>query len=293
MLALRRSPTPSHRAALAGSLALASLAFAAGCGDNLSALPEGSDGSRLGDAPLACLPNLDGRIDASELAPVLGVAASYRVSPPGETRAVDVVGTVDAQGVRRWRFDAVAPSDRTVALTASPLEGRWFASSFPHASFVAPLDAEATLLGVYSHDADALWLHGLASSEEKPKAGKTLLVYDAPLAVYRFPLAVGTAYTSKGHVSGGTLRGLPYVGTDTYAVEDDATGALLLQDVVFTEAHRVRLTVTVAPSAGVTVVTRQTSFLFECFGEVARAVAATGEKNQDFTKATELRRYAP
>jgi hypothetical protein len=59
------------------------------------------------------------------------------------------------------------------------------------------------------------------------------------------------------------------------------------------EAHRVRLTVTVAPSAGATLVTRQTSFLFECFGEVARAVSATGEASKDFTKATELRRYAP
>jgi hypothetical protein len=206
MFALRPSTSLPPRRALFGSVALACLALATGCGDNLSVLPDGSDGSRLGDAPLACLPNLDGRIDASELAPVLGVAASYRVSPPGESRAVDVVGTVDAQGVRRWRFDAAAPSDRTVALTASSLEGRWFASSFPHASFVAPLDAEVTLLGVYSHDADALWLHGLASSEENPKAGKTLLVYDAPLAVYRFPLAVGASYTSKGHVTGGTLR---------------------------------------------------------------------------------------
>lgn len=292
MFASRTSQTPRHTALL-GPVALACLAFVAGCGDNLSVLPDGQDGARTGDTPLVCLPNLDGRIDAGELAPVLGVPAAYRVSPAGETRAVDLVGTVDAQGVRRWRFDADAPTDRTVSLTAAPLAGRWFAAAFPHASFVAPLDADGVILGAYAHDDEALWLHGIASADEKPKDGKTLLVYDAPIAVYRFPLVVGTTYSSQGHVTGGMLHGLPYVGTDTYDVADDATGALLLRDVVFTEAHRVRVTVTVAPSAGATVVTRQTSFLFECFGEVARAASATGETTQDFTQATEVRRYAP
>ena len=45
---------------------------------------------------------------------------------------------------------------------------------------------------------------------------------------------------------------------------------MLLHDYDFTQVHRVRTTVTVAPSAGEAAVTRQDSFLFECFGEVVR-----------------------
>jgi hypothetical protein len=31
--------------------------------------------------------------------------------------------------------------------------------------------------------------------------------------------------------------------------------------------------------------------LFECFGEVMRATSKTGEKNEDFTVASEIRRF--
>jgi hypothetical protein len=46
----------------------------------------------------------------------------------------------------------------------------------------------------------------------------------------------------------------------------------------------------VQPSAGASTVRRQTSFFFECFGEVARAVSRNGETQDDFTSALELRR---
>mgnify|MGYP000997285483 FL=1 len=36
--------------------------------------------------------------------------------------------------------------------------------------------------------------------------------------------------------------------------------------------------------------TRQSQFLFECFGEVVRATSAPGEKDDDFTTAAEVRR---
>ena len=37
--------------------------------------------------------------------------------------------------------------------------------------------------------------------------------------------------------------------------------------------------------------TYQISFLFECFGEVARATSQPNETNQDFTTAAEVRRF--
>jgi hypothetical protein len=37
---------------------------------------------------------------------------------------------------------------------------------------------------------------------------------------------------------------------------------------------------------------RQTSWFFECFGEVARAKSRTDEPNEDFTVAAEVRRLS-
>ena len=54
--------------------------------------------------------------------------------------------------------------------------------------------------------------------------------------------------------------------------------------------HRVRTHVTVQPTAGQSQSRRQVSFVFECFGEVARATSANGEMEENFTQAAELRR---
>jgi hypothetical protein len=101
------------------------------------------------------------------------------------------------------------------------------------------------------------------------------------------------AWTSTGVVMNGTLRGLPYAGQDTYELTDDATGELVLPDLTFEQAHRVRSKVTVAPSAGATITTKQVSFFFECFGEVARATSQPNETQDDFTTAAEVRRFGP
>jgi hypothetical protein len=89
----------------------------------------------------------------------------------------------------------------------------------------------------------------------------------------------------------GTLNGSPWTQQDTYEVTDDATGELVLKDLTFTQAHRVRTKVTIAPSAGATIVRQQVSFVFECFGEVARITSQDNEMNADFTTAAEVRRF--
>jgi len=56
---------------------------------------------------------------------------------------------------------------------------------------------------------------------------------------------------------------------------------------------RVRTNVTRTPSTGTPVVSRRTTlFMFECFGEVARAESQPDEANADFTTAAYLRRFA-
>ncbi len=277
-----------HRTIALALLALAGVAV--GCGDNRTPQPTHPDYDAGGLPQLSCIPNLDGRIDADELGPALGVPVHYLVSPSGKTRAVDLAGSVDAQGHTVWDFGADYADNQVATIEASSVSGKWYAGSFPGATFVAPVDAGDTLEGAYTYSQAGVTLRGIASRDPDGPGGKTLLVYDQPVTVYRFPIVVGDSYVSVGNVTGGTLRGLPYAGKDTYQVSVDGSGEVTLHDYDFTQALRVRTTATVEPSAGAAVVTRQTSFLFECFGEIVRATSQPGETSDDFTTAAELRR---
>lgn len=268
---------------------LALLLTSAACGDGVIP-PEARapyEGAPL--APLDCVPNLDGRIDADELAPAFGIGATYLVSPAGETRGVELFGTVDVDGLRSWDLTA-SPDDAVVTIAAAELSGRWYAASFPGGAFVTPFDAGGRVEAVYHHDQDGLWLHGLASALEDPAEGRTLLVYGEPIALFRFPIEPGAEWISTGEIRNGLIRGLPYAGRDIYAAEVFGAGTLALPDLSFAQAHAVRFQVTAQPAVGQSVSRRQTSFLFECFGEVARATSRDGETEDAFTTAAELRR---
>jgi hypothetical protein len=272
------------------ALAAAALGLA-GCGDNQThPSPDHDPYSDAGDAPLACVPNLDGTITMDEMKATLGVPVKYLVSAPGSKSPVDVVGTVDDSGKRTWDWSADVASDKTVSLVASTLDGKWYAASFPNGKFVTAMDAAGSLEGVYSQDEKTFYLHGIASTEKDPKAGRTLLVYEPAIALYEYPLTVGKTWVSAGQVKNGTIKGLPYAGKDIYEVKDDATGQLVLHDVTFSQVHRIRTKVTLSPATGAALVTRQVSFLFECFGEVARATSQNDETKDDFTTASEVRR---
>jgi len=54
---------------------------------------------------------------------------------------------------------------------------------------------------------------------------------------------------------------------------------------------KVSTRIVVEPAAGLTVTQRQVGFLFECFGEVARATSLNDEPDEDFTTAQEIRRF--
>ncbi len=264
--------------------------LAIACGDNKTPQPAHQPYDAGALPQLSCIPNLDGQIDSSELQPALDTPVHYLVSPAGTTRTVDLVGTVDAQGHQVWDFGSDYADDQVATITATGIEGKWYAASFPSATFVAPLDAGDTLEGAYAYSPSAIVLLGYASRDPDGPGGKTLVMYAPPIALYQFPMHVGQTYSTSGTITNGTLRGLPYAGTDTYDVSIDASGQLVLEAYTFQQVLRVRTTVTVAPSAGQSIVTRQTSFFFECFGEVARATSQIGEQNDDFTTAAELRR---
>ncbi|MBK7578762.1 MAG: hypothetical protein IPI67_01035 [Myxococcales bacterium] len=264
--------------------------LALGCGDNKTEAPKYADYQGAEPTALACVPNLDGRIDASEARPAIGAEISYLVSPAGGERAVDIAGTDLGNGRIRWDFATDFADDQRAVVVPAVVAGKWYQAAFPPDAFVTPFDAAGTIENIVRHDDTALWLLGVASRDEAPPEGKTLLVYDAPVEILRFPIEPGGEFVSAGTVKNGTLRGLPYAGKDTYEVSVDAVGEVVLPALAFTQAHRVRTKVTVAPAVGASTSRRQVSFFFECFAEVARATSKPDEPDADFMIAAELRR---
>lgn len=259
------------------------------CGENRTIPPRSAyEGPTI--APLECVPNLDGRIEATELKAAIGIPVHYLASPPGTARPVSISGATNAAGQRVWDLSNDYADDRVATLSASEVSGFWFAGSFPTGQFTSPLDLGGTTMGVYKNDGSDLFLLGYASREEAPALGKTLVVYSQPVAIFRFPLENGKQWVSVGQVVNGLVRGLPFAGRDTYQVRVDAAGQLELPDVTFTQALRVRTTTTIEPAIGNSIVRRQVGWVFECFGEVARATAPDNETNDDFTTTAELRR---
>lgn len=271
------------------SIGTALLAIAA-CGENETPPPPKGPYVAAQPEPLPCVPNLDGKIESHELAPQLGIPATYLVSPAGKERTVDLVG-VERDGKRFWDFSVDFADDQVARISAQPLEGKWYASEFAGLkdAIVTPIDAGGLSEGVYTHDEKRFALHGVASaSPDGPN--KTLLKYEQPIELYRFPLEPGVSYSTTGEVKNGTFRGLPYAGRDTYEVKVDAAGEVSLPDFTVTQALRVKTKVTIAPAAGQVTTQRQTSFLFECLGELVRATSKLEEADENFSTAAELRR---
>lgn len=272
-------------------LALLPVLALVACGDNLTAPPDREPAQSPDPAALGCLPDLDGQIARAELEPAIGTPVRFVVSPPGTERQVDLAGEPDGEGRLTWRLAVDYADDQALTVTPATLEGKWYAASFAEGAFVTPYDPEGRLESVGLVRDDALTLLGIASRDQDPPEGRTLLVYDAPVVVLPLPAEVGQSLVSAGEIVNGLAQGLPYAGRDTYEVAVDAVGRIDLPQLTFEEVHRVRTRVTVEPAVGASVVRRQTSFWAECFAEVARATSKDGEESAEFTTTAELRRF--
>jgi hypothetical protein len=246
----------------------------AACGVNQTPQPE-----PVPQLP-GCIPDRDGEITAAELPIALGATVAYY---EGTNRSVDL-----AAGGGIWDLADEHPDDDVVALGPIALETQWFAGSFPAGQFA--VDAGDGLVGIYHQDTQALWLDGTASVAESPK---TFVRYTEPVAILRFPIRDGAAYETVAEISDGVIQNLPFVGSDRVAVDITGSGRLDVPYVRFSPVLRARTHVVRTPSTGSPVVGRRaTIFLFECFGEVARAESKQDETNADFTTAARLRRFA-
>jgi hypothetical protein len=247
----------------------------AGCADNRT--PYGVDGGAT-PTGVRCVPNLDGLLERSEMPTALRNAVPYLVA---QNVNVDLGG--DEINLRNE-----IPGEEKLDLVALPLEGQWFADEFEPDSIVVPLSGAGDTLGVLRVADASLTLLGIVSTLE----GRTLLHYQSPIELYRFPIMQGSSWTSQSTVSG-TLASVPYNGTDTYEVSVPSMHTLLLPHLRFTSAYRVHTTVTSdSGAAGVTVTRQQISLLSECFGEITRALSQDNENNINFTAAAELWRFS-
>ena len=227
-----------------------------------------------------CTPNRDGVITEDELPIALGLRQSYYLSPANTH--VDLVG--DDTG---WRLDTESPNDTIIGVGPVALTDQWYAGQFPDGRFI--VDAGGGLDSIYHQDDAALWLDGTASQDPN----MTLAKYTEPVALLRFPLADGDNATTVAQLPAATIDGLPFIGTDTFTIDVTGREHLDVPYVDFSPVLRVRTQLARQATGTTTKITKRTTlFMFECFGEVARAESAPNEPDPDFTTAAYLRRFA-
>jgi hypothetical protein len=234
------------------------------------------------DGGARCLPSQDGVVQRSE-AP-FGPGLMVRYTATGDV-PVSTAGSDLGDGRRRWDLSVALPGDHALEVATAPLDGAWFADSFPTGDYYAQLSEASDLLGVFRVTDTALELLGVVS----PTDGlyRTELTYDPPVRVLVFPLRVGSAWQSDSVVSG-LAQGLFATYTESYESTVDTHGEVLTPYAPF-EALRVRTTLTRNLTISITTV-RQYLFVAECFGTIATIVSEDNETQTEFTQAAELRR---
>jgi hypothetical protein len=248
----------------------------------------GGDDAAYGVAPdlgPLCTGNNDGVIARNELAFPVGASVNYLGNPTGTTVMVSPDGSMTAAG-QQW--DLTSTAGDVHKLTLENIATKWFAASFPTATYATTTDLATNTLGIFRVQDDGLYILGYAS--EAPN--QTLLVYDAPVLSFRFPASLGQSWVSAAHVVNGTLNGMPYAGLDTYKISVDARGKAVLPFLDFDNTLRVHVDLTSTVPGGISVTRIQYLFFHECYGELGRMVSVPNEPNETFTSAAEFRRLA-
>ncbi len=239
--------------------------------------PDGSIG--------ACVPNHDGFIDRDEVRIQPGLTATFRVALDAP---VSTAGEFQPGGTRLWDLSAAITGDSDVQVVLSPMDGAWYAESFPDATYATRLSETEELLGVFRATDDALLLLGVVSPDAG--AGRTELAYDPPIKVLQFPITAGAQWSTQSTVTGVAL-GVPSFYSERYEQMADAVGELVTPFGTF-PVIRVRVELTRTVGAAVTT-SRTYAFSSECFGTVASVVSRDFESEIEFDTAKEVRRLAP
>lgn len=232
-----------------------------------------------------CSPNHDGVLDKAETPLAAGLAAKFLVSGPAPTPSA---GVAQGDGSRLWDFSAGLSGDHLVLVETQKLDGKWFASKFPGATYAARLSESSDLLGVFEVGATALVLRGVVSPADG--VTKTELTYAPPVVVLDFPVKEGKTWSTASTVTG-FAQGVLANYTESYQSQVDAHGTLKAP---FGEFPVLRTRVVLTRKIGlVTTVVRSYLFGAECFGTVASFVAKDNATTAEVSEAAELRRLAP
>ena len=234
----------------------------------------------------------DGDVTASDVPVVPGLPLRFvEANSASGDLPVDVDGT-DANGAVTWDFTTAEPGDGPFQVQADFLADQWYASSFADeapldhgvGAYVAPLAADTVAIFRRS-DADLVIL-GVASVEQ----GRTLITYDPPILVLRFPLTDGASFTSTSTGSG-TFEFNPfYVSTDVYDSAVDGTGDVVTNAGTF---KALRLRVSQSVTVGFLVVTHiQYAWVAACLGVVAQVSSGDNEADPHYRQASQVRRLA-
>ncbi len=240
-----------------------------------------------------CIPDNDGTVTGAEMPVVLGAVMGQVVNPPNAAAPVDPTGVAEGGGWL-WDFSADLPGDIHTWLRVVDPAGAWYVDHFPDATNAAaihPLDP--AILGIYNVGDGLVELLGLASVEDGP--GRTLLVYDEPVVMYRYPLALGKTWSQTVSFQDATLQGVKNAGTEEYLFAVDGRGTVRLPEMTLHNTLRVRMKLrqTFMIGHGDPVVERVYLFwVHECLGEVARMVSQPGVTDADFQEAVEFRRLS-
>ena len=276
----------------------------AGGGSDAPAAPDIPRPPDRVEPPPTCRPNDDGVVSRDEVVILPGASAIYLANAAGTTVPVDAEGRPDpsSPGQRIWEFGA-GPRDLVTPLAIEPFpDDAWYTPSFPgDVTYVTPLGPQTPdVLGVFRLLDDRLEMLGLASRGDGP--GRTLLVYDAPVELYRFPLRPpdpdGTPRQSWSQTvtfRNAILQGVRQAGEETYRFTVDRIGTVVLSHFTFTSVLRIRLDLTqtfVFSRHGNTRHSVQLFYFTECVGEVARIVGPSiaNTPPSTVTEAAEFRR---
>ncbi|MBI3181432.1 MAG: hypothetical protein HYZ28_04760 [Myxococcales bacterium] len=243
------------------------------------------DGGEPDSGVLFCQPDFDGSISRQEIPMAAGLRATFRIA--GNT-PVNAAGALQADGGRLWDLDVALAGDQSVLVETLPMEGKWFASKFPNATYAARLSQEQDLLGVFQANPDSLLLLGVVS----PGDGlyRTELEYSPPAKILSLPLRPDAGWQSTSSVTG-FASGLFANYTERYESRSDRTGEVKTPFARF-PVQRINMVLTRTVGFSVTTVR---SFLFttECFGTVATIVSHPNESQAEPTSAAEVRRLSP
>jgi hypothetical protein len=272
------------------ALSLTALSLALGCAagpDPGAMTPPDGGFIPTPDVPAApqCRGNRDGVIARSEVAFAPGIEVRYRINPAGTLALVSPHGAERADGSRAWDF--TDRSGGTVTLSLLTTDAQWFAARFPGAQYAARLDPRAPNLGVYRASDTSVDLMGVAGAAERDG---TVVHYDTPPSLLRFPLRVGAAWTADATTVDSMVENTPVASRDHYDITVDAHGEVRLPELTFADALRVRVELTQRFPAGPGRRQIQYLWMVECYGEVARMTSRDGEVDPDFGMATEFRR---